>query len=124
MSTELNMAAAESTAIVPVTSEAERRVQRAKSQLRAHLALLDQRARLLARRSAWVAGMVLLGFVGAAAAASLFRRRPRRVNRMYHLGERRQRQRGGVGIALTLAAFGLLTGARSLAGHRGRGNES
>ena len=124
MSTELKMAAAESTAIVPVVSDAERRVQRAKAQLRAHLAALDQRARLLARQGAWVAGMVLLGFVGVAAATSMFRRRPRRVSRMYHSAERHPRQRGGLGIALTLAAFGLLTGARSLAPHRARGYEA
>jgi len=67
---------------------------------------------------------VLLGFVGVAAAASMLRREPRRVNRIYDSAERHPRRRGAVGTALTLAVFGLLTGARSIAAQRVRGYES
>lgn len=115
MSTELEMAAVQSTALVPTISDAERRVQQAKARLSSHLAVFEERARFLARQSAWVAGMVLLGVVGAAAAAAMFRS-PRRPKPLYYAGES---GRGGVGTALMLAAFGLLTrGARSLAAQR------
>jgi hypothetical protein len=73
MSTELEMAAVQSTALVPTLSDAERRVQHAKARLSSHLVVLEERARFLARQSAWIAGMVLLGVVGAAAAAGKLR---------------------------------------------------
>ena len=95
----------ESAALALAPTEAERRVQRAKERLTAHLTALDLRARQLARQSAWVAGMVLLGVVGAAAASSVFGRMRRRS---VYVGDER-RTRRGVGTALVLAAFGLLT---------------
>lgn len=111
---------ASSAALARAPSEAERRVQQAKERLQHHLAVLDQRARAFAKQSAWIAGMVLLGLVGAAAATSLFRPKPRRVVRPYY--ESGPAGQGGVGTALMLAAFGLLSrGARSIAAHRMRG---
>jgi hypothetical protein len=105
--------ASESSALAHAPSEAERRVQIAKDRLQHHLAVLDQRARNVARQSAWIAGMVLLGLVGAAAAASVFRPKPRRA-RYYAEPSGRP-----LGPALMLAAFGLLTrGARALASRR------
>jgi hypothetical protein len=96
-----------------VPSEAERRVQLAKQRLQHHLAVLDHRARNLAKQSAWIAGMVLLGLVGAAAAASAFRPKKRRS---HYYAEPSGRP---LGPALMLAAFGLLArGARSLASRR------
>lgn len=101
-------------------SDAERRVSLAKERLQHHLAVFDQRARAFAKQSAWIAGMVLLGIVGAAAATSLFRPKPRRVERPYY-ATGRTGQGGSVGTALALAAFGLLSrGVRSIAAHRMR----
>jgi hypothetical protein len=107
----------ESTALAHASSEAERRVQLAKERLQHHLAVFDQRARSFAKQSAWIAGMVLLGVVGVAATASIFRSRPR-ARRGYYANEP---SRGGVGPALALAAFGLLSrGAWSIAARRMR----
>lgn len=115
--------ASESTALAR-SSDAERRVQRAKERLQHHLAVLDQRARSFAKQSAWIAGMVLLGFVGVAAAASMFRARPRRTHRGVYYANEPSRGRG-VGPALMLAAFGILSrGARAIAAHRMRSYES
>jgi hypothetical protein len=101
-------------------SEAERRVALAKERLQHHLAVLDQRARAFAKQSAWIAGMVLLGFVGVAAASSMFRSKPRRAPRPYYASGSRGEGRS-IGPALMLAAFGLLgRGARSIAAHRMR----
>ena len=65
---------------------------------------------MLARQTAWVAGMVLLGLAGMAAAATLFggrsRKRNRRGNGMYYASSAGA---GGAGTALMLAAFGLLS---------------
>jgi hypothetical protein len=104
---------AESTALAPPASEAERRVHLAKQRLQNHLAALDLRARSVAKQTAWIAGMVLLGLVGAAAAVSVFRPKPRRA----HYYEEPSGK--PLGPALMLAAFGLLArGARSLASRR------
>jgi hypothetical protein len=111
MSTQLSSTAGDgaSTALV-LPSPAERRVQRAKQRLTQHLALLDRRARLLARQTAWIAGMVLLGLAGAAAASTLFSSRSRRARGgMYYASTAGA---GGVGTALILAAFGLLSRPR------------
>jgi hypothetical protein len=103
-------------------SDAERRVELAKHRLQRHLALLDQRARSFARQSAWIAGMVLLGIVGVAAAASVFRPKPRRRPAHMYYASEALGARPSVGPALMLAAFGLLSrGARSIAAHRARG---
>jgi len=108
------------TALAKAPSEAERRVTLAKDRLQHHLAVLDQRARSFAKQSAWIAGMVLLGLVGAAAASSMFRPRPRRAPRPYYASGSAGHGRS-VGPALMLAAFGLLSrGARSIAAHRVR----
>jgi|SRR3954451_13702590 hypothetical protein len=105
--------ASQSSALARAPSEAERRVQLAKQRLQHHLAVLDHRARSIAKQTAWIAGMVLLGLVGAAAAASVFRPKPRRP-RYYAEPSGKP-----LGPALMLAAFGLLTrGARSLASRR------
>jgi hypothetical protein len=121
MSTELKAtpyeealeAAPESTALAKAPSEAERRVALAKQRLQHHLEVFDHRARNLAKQSAWIAGMVLLGLVGAAAAAAAFRPKKRRPQ---YYAESSGRP---LGPALMLAAFGLLTrGARSLASRR------
>jgi hypothetical protein len=113
----------ESTALAHATSEAERRVQLAKERLQHHLAVFDHRARSFAKQSAWIAGMVLLGFVGVAAAASMFGRKPRRKQRGFYVEEPAHGR--GVGSALMLAAFGILSrGARSIAAHRERRYES
>ncbi|HKP61213.1 MAG TPA: hypothetical protein VJV78_31000 [Polyangiales bacterium] len=112
MSTELSSTAGNgaSTALV-LPSPAERRVQRAKQRLTQHLALLEGRARVLARQTAWIAGMVLLGLAGAAAASTLFSGRSRRARGgMYYASTAGA---GGVGTALMLAAFGLLSRPRS-----------
>jgi hypothetical protein len=88
--------------------------------LQHHLAVLDQRARSVAKQGAWIAGMVLLGIVGVAAAASMFRSKPRRAPRPYY-ADRPNAGGRSVGPALMLAAFGLLSrGARSIAAHRMR----
>lgn len=117
---EYGSTAPSSTALARAPSEAERRVTLAKERLQHHLAVLDQRARSFAKQSAWIAGMVLLGLVGAAAASSMFRSKPRRAPRPYYASESRG-PRGSVGPALMLAAFGLLSrGARSIAAHRMR----
>jgi len=101
-------------------SEAERRVTLAKERLQHHLAVLDQRARSFAKQSAWIAGMVLLGFVGVAAASSMFRSKPRRAPRPYYASDSAGAGRS-IGPALMLAVFGLLgRGARSIAAHRMR----
>jgi hypothetical protein len=119
-----NQPASESTALAPSSSDAERRVQRAKERLQHHLAVFDQRARSFAKQTAWIAGMVLLGFVGAAAAASMFRPKPRRTRRGAYYANEPSRGRA-VGPALMLAAFGILSrGARSIAAHRMRSYES
>jgi hypothetical protein len=117
--------ASASTALA-LPSEAERRVQRAKERLQHHLTVLDQRARSFAKQSAWIAGMVLLGFVGAAAAAAVFRPKPRRARGgMYYADAPRRGAASRVGPALMLAAFGILSrGARSIAAHRMRSYES
>jgi hypothetical protein len=108
------------TTLAKAPSEAERRVVLAKERLQHHLAVLDQRARSFAKQSAWIAGMVLLGLVGAAAASSMFRPKPRRAPRPYYATGSAGRGRS-VGPALMLAAFGLLSrGARSIAAHRVR----
>jgi hypothetical protein len=115
----LAAAPAQSTALATLAtlSEAERRVQLAKDRLQHHLSVFDHRARSFAKQSAWIAGMVLLGIVGAAAAASVFRPKPKR-SRYYADSQGGSR---GVGPALMLAAFGLLSrGARSFASQRMR----
>jgi hypothetical protein len=109
MSSELSPSQANSASTaLALPSSAERRVQRAKARLTQHLAVLDQRARLFARQTAWVAGMVLLGLAGAAAAASLFSSSRTRRSRggMYYASTA---SAGGVGTALMLAALGLLS---------------
>jgi hypothetical protein len=100
------LAAPEATTWVPDdASLAERRVQRAKARLTERLAALDHRARTVARQSAWVAGMVLLGLAGTAAAAAMLGGYSRRRRRGY-----RDEARGpGVGTALMLAALGLIS---------------
>jgi hypothetical protein len=105
MSTESIPSEPGSSALAVQPSNAERRVQLAKARLQAHLVALDHRARELARQSAWIAGVVLLGVAGAAAAATMFGSRKRR--RRYYADE--PRARGGVGTALVLTALGLLT---------------
>ncbi|HKU40375.1 MAG TPA: hypothetical protein VJR89_19575 [Polyangiales bacterium] len=110
MSIELSTSDGPSTALT-LPSPAERRVQRAKQRLAQHFALLDYRARELARQTAWVAGMVLLGLAGMAAAATLFggrtrRKRARSGSGMYYASGV---SAGGAGTALMLAAFGLLS---------------
>jgi hypothetical protein len=108
MSTEMSSTAGNgaSTALT-LPSAAERRVQRAKQRLTQHLMILDRRARLLARQTAWVAGMVLLGLAGAAAASTLFGGRARRARGGVYYAS--TVGAGGVGTALMLAAFGLLS---------------
>jgi len=106
---EHEASAAQSTALAPAPTEAERRVALAKERLQSHLAALEVRAVGVAKQSAWIAGMVLLGLVGAAAAASLFRPKSRRAPDYAESGSR-------LGPALMLAAAGLLArGARSFA---------
>lgn len=94
-------------------SEAERRVQLAKQRLQDHLHALDVRARAVARQGAWIAGVVLMGLVGVAAAAAVFRPKPRR--RAYH-----EQPRRSLGPELALAAIGLLSrgAARAFASRR------
>lgn len=105
MSSELSsMGASSASTALALPSPAERRVALAKQRLTAHLHLLDHRARVIARQTAWVAGMVLLGLAGAAAAATLFGRARRPRHNVYESGSK-----GGVGTALMLAAFGLLS---------------
>lgn len=106
MSTEPIPSEPESTALAVEPSAAERRVSLAKARLQAHLVALDNRARELARQSAWIAGVVLLGLAGAAAAAAMFGTRKKK-QRAYYAQE--PRARGGVGTALVLTALGLLT---------------
>jgi hypothetical protein len=108
MSSELSSSSGNgaSTALV-VPSAAERRVQRAKQRLTQHLAMLDRRARFVARQTVWVAGMVLLGLAGVAAASTFWGGRSRRARGgMYYASTAGA---GGVGTALMLAAFGLLS---------------
>jgi hypothetical protein len=114
-----------SAALAKAPTEAERRVQLAKARLTQHLHMLEGRARNIARQSAWIAGMVLLGVVGAAAAAAMFRPKPRRSRQaMYYAGQPQGRGRS-VGTALMLAAFGLLSrGARSFQSRRLHSYES
>jgi len=102
----------QSTALAPAPSEAERRVQLAKERLQNHLAALDHRARTMARQGAWIAGMVLMGIVGVAAATAIFRPKPRRRRYEEPVGR-------PVGLPLMLTALGLLSrGARALASRR------
>lgn len=107
MSTEFSQTNGPSTALA-LPSTAERRVQRAKQRIAEHFALLDHRARFVARQTAWVAGMVLLGLAGMAAAATLFgsRKHSRRRSGVYYAS---RAGAGGAGTALMLAAFGLLS---------------
>ena len=103
MSTEPISSESTSTALATQPSAAERRVQLAKARLQSHLVALDHRARELAKHTAWIAGMVLLGVAGAAVAATMFGSRKRhRAN----YGQARPR---GIGTALALTALGLLT---------------
>jgi hypothetical protein len=88
-------------------SAAERRVQRAKQRLTQHLAMLERRAFFVARQTAWIAGMVLLGLAGVAAASTLFGGRSRRARGGVYYAT--TASAGGVGTALMLAAFGLLS---------------
>lgn len=113
MSTDLKATpqeqAAQSTALAPAPTDAERRVALAKERLQNHLAAFEFRAVSVAKQTAWIAGMVLLGWVGVAAAAAVFRPKPRRT-RHY------EQSSGRLGPALMLAAVCLLSrGARSLA---------
>jgi uncharacterized membrane protein YeaQ/YmgE (transglycosylase-associated protein family) len=86
-------------------SPAEQRVQLAKERLTQHLHALDRRARFVAKQSAWLAGALVLGLVGAAVAGSL-------LGRAISGGARqrsRSTRRPGVGSALMLAALGLIS---------------
>jgi len=108
MSTELSATSGNgaSTALT-LPSPAERRVQRAKQRLAQHLSMLERRARFVARQTAWVAGMVLLGLAGVTAASTLFGSRSKRARGGVYYAT--TVGAGGVGTALMLAAFGLLS---------------
>lgn len=104
-------AATPTASALATVSPAELRVQRAKARLTQRLSALDQRARFVAKQTAWVAGMVLLGLAGAAVAGSLLGRaalggRRGRSERGFSYEERQRRP--GVGTALALAALGLI----------------
>lgn len=108
MSTPLSVTAGDSASTaLALPSAAERRVQRAKQRLTQHLAMLERRALFVARQSAWVAGVVLLGLAGVAAASTLFGGRSRRARGGVYYAT--TAGAGGVGTALMLAAFGLLS---------------
>jgi hypothetical protein len=73
------------------------------------LSALEGRAKEIARQTAWVAGIVLLGFGAVAAAASMFSSRKRRRRSYYQEDEPGGSRRRGVGTALALTALGLLS---------------
>jgi hypothetical protein len=99
----------ESTALAAV-SPAERRVQEAKQRLTRHIHALDQRARFVAKQTAWLAGALLLGLAGAAVAGSLLGRAAFGSRRRGRNAAHESPRRGpGVGTALMLAAIGLIS---------------
>jgi hypothetical protein len=107
---EAAVTSTESTALAAV-SPAERRVQEAKQRLTRRIHALDQRARFVAKQTAWLAGALLLGLAGAAVAGSMLGRaafggkRRRSRNTAYES----PRRGPGVGTALMLAAIGLIS---------------
>ena len=86
-------------------SNPEQRVRHAKQQLVQHATELEYRTRLLARKTAWIAGAVLLGVATAVATATLLRAATRaRRDR----GDLTTPAMSGLGSALLLAAAGAL----------------